>query len=115
MLTFTPATSPLGKPAHRKSPVMARLMAKVALRPSSACWWWQGHVSRTTGYGQASSNGRVTTAHRAFYEQFVGPIPAGMHLDHICRNRQCVKPAHLEPVTQGENNRRSWAARKAAR
>ncbi len=49
--------------------------------------------------------------HRIAYEEFVGPVPNGLHLDHRCRVRLCCNPAHLEPVTQQENNRRSWAAR----
>jgi len=48
----------------------------------------------------------TTTAHRYFYEEFVGPVPEGMQLDHLCRNRGCCNPDHLEPVTGKENRRR---------
>lgn len=55
-------------------------------------------------------DGRLVRAHRFSYERAVGPIPAGLQIDHLCRVRACVNPAHLEPVTCGENVRRSWAA-----
>lgn len=50
-------------------------------------------------------------AHRVVYEALVGPIPDGLQLDHVCRNRACVNPAHLEPVTALENTRRSALAK----
>ena|SRR6185295_12409565 len=76
------------------------------------CWVWKsthaGTKSRrpTFGSGTRSSDSKVY-AHRWSYSQFVGPIPAGMEIDHLCRNGSCVNPDHLEPVTQAENNRRN--------
>ena len=65
------------------------------------------------GYGQAYYDGRKRrVAHRLMYEAVVGEIPHGLVLDHICRNTRCVNPAHLEPITVGENVRRAWATRK---
>jgi hypothetical protein len=79
----------------------ARLFEKVRKTPSG-CWEWQG-VRGTTGYGGFHMGRRTWLAHRAAYVLFVGPIPAMMTIDHLCVNRACVNPAHLEPVSQREN------------
>lgn len=70
------------------------------------CWIWLAAVS-IHGYGQFGlRNGMPTPAHRWSYQHFVGPIPDGLVIDHVCRRRDCVNPDHLEAVTQGENLRR---------
>ncbi len=69
----------------------------------SPCWIYRKRPT-DNGYAQMRMpDGRQPTAHRAFYEHHVGPIPAGLTLDHLCRNRRCVNPQHLEPVTRGAN------------
>lgn len=71
-------------------------------RPSpTACWTWGG--AATLGYGRFWLNGRLTLAHRVSYELHRGDIPPGLVIDHICRNRGCVNPAHLQPLTSGQN------------
>lgn len=69
---------------------------------TTGCWMWQ--KARTgNGYGAAWRNGRQVPAHRAYYEQHRGPIPAGLVIDHLCRTPLCVNPDHLEAVTNREN------------
>lgn len=80
-----------------------RFWAKVD--KSSRCWIWTGARS-STGYGNVWHGGRYRPAHRVAFELLIGPIPDGLHLDHLCRVRACVNPAHLEPVTCKENVRR---------
>jgi hypothetical protein len=74
------------------------------------CWIWQGYFDRN-GYGRVPVARQPVWAHRFFYEHHVGPIPEGLHLDHLCRTPACVNPDHLEPVTPAENCRRAALAR----
>lgn len=70
------------------------------------CWVWTGAL-KPNGYGRFQHGGRTTQAHRWSYELFVGEIPEGAVIDHLCSNRGCCNPAHLEAVTQIVNIRRS--------
>lgn len=96
---------------------------------TSPCWLWQGNLNKA-GYGQAyvpqkfgPTGSKLPRIHRVAYQLLVGPIPKGLVIDHLCRNRSCCNPIHLEPVTLGENTRRGlhgalrpegWSASKAA-
>jgi hypothetical protein len=79
--------------------IEARLLAMV---DKDGCWLWTG--SRMAGgYGRLRVGDRVKAAHRVAYELWIGEIPAGLVLHHVCRNRACVRPGHLEAVTLREN------------
>ena len=86
-------------------PIEDRFFQKVVETPAG-CWEWTGTLTKH-GYGQISFGTRVTRkvflAHRWAYEYIVGLVPGGLVLDHLCRNRKCVNPKHLEPVTNREN------------
>lgn len=99
-------------PACVNPPVEVRFWAKV--RKGAECWEWVGaHTSR--GYGNFWSGSRYVAAHIFAYSLLVGSVPRGLDLDHLCRNRSCVNPEHLEPVTRRENTLRGEtpAARNA--
>ena len=78
---------------------------------ANGCWYWDG--TRRGGYGLkwCPIEKRMIQASRYMYEKHVGPIPTGMHLDHLCKNRICVNPAHLEPVSNQENAQRGKLAK----
>lgn len=82
---------------------LKRFFAKVTTT-DSGCWEWQAFKT-DKGYGIFKLPGSQK-AHRASYQHFVGPIPDGMEIDHLCANRGCVNPEHLEAVTHSENIRR---------
>lgn len=87
------------------TPMAERLLSGVTF-DDNGCWTWQRGKSH--GYGSLRLPGsRHGIAHRLSYEEFIGPIPDGLYLDHLCRNRACINPAHLEPVTNRENILRS--------
>lgn len=87
-----------------------RLRDKIYAR-EGGCWLWQGSIRN--GYGLTWWDGRVMNAHRAVYSIMVGPVPEGLELDHLCEVKNCVCPAHLEPVTHAENVRRAGGMAKA--
>lgn len=81
--------------------IAQRLWAKT-VPTEDGCWNWTGGID-PTGYGRISAGGTMGYTHRVAVELFHGPIPDGMDVDHLCRNRACCNPAHLEVVTRQEN------------
>ncbi len=94
-------------------PAIDRLMERVdtagpvpAERPDlGPCWLWTGPLTKG-GYGTFTVRGVRGNAHRMLYIEMVGPVPRHLDVDHLCRVRRCVNPAHMEPVTRSENLRR---------
>jgi hypothetical protein len=103
-----------GEPTHYLPGHHGRRSPVDYIVDENGCWVWQ-LSQQSTGYGKITLSGpngkRRVAAHRVFFERAKGPIPEGLQLDHLCRNRLCVNPDHLEPVTQMENFRRSIAGR----
>jgi hypothetical protein len=99
---------------HAESVWVARRLANV--RWVGECLIWQG-APNNMGYGKVgvrndpSTTGREEAVHRWFYKRFIGPIPEGLVLDHLCRTPLCVNVMHLEPVTAAENTRRGFVSR----
>ena len=87
------------KTGPKPTPAEPRFWQRILVSPHG-CWLWQGAL--VGGYGAFEH----TSTHRWAYLHFVGQIPIGKELDHLCRNRACANPAHLEPVTRKENLRR---------
>jgi len=81
-----------------------RVFSRLIIEPETGCLLWTGAL--TKGYGVTSQDGKPLYVHRVMYEWFVGPIPDGTEIDHLCRNKHCAAPAHLEAVPHAENIRR---------
>lgn len=103
---FKPGT----KRGHVYRTLDERFHAKIE-KLESGCWRWTAHIG-SHGYGMIHTGPprlRLIVAHQAAYELYRGPVPEGLVLDHLCRNRWCVNPDHLEPVTEQENIMRGQA------
>jgi hypothetical protein len=81
-------------------------IAQYVVESDSGCWVWTGY-KYGNGYSAISWRGKQVLGHRLAYEELVGPIPAGLVIDHLCCVKACINPQHLEPVTSGENTRRA--------
>ena len=91
-----------------KYPVLTledKFLSKVVAHSWTSCWLWTG-ARNSYGYGNIRVNKIHKNAHRVSYELAFGPPPAGLDLDHLCNNKWCVNPLHLEPVTRSENLKR---------
>ena len=87
---------------------MDKILQKV--EKTSTCWNWLGEITNQ-GYGRLQFKNKRIKAHRFFYMLFKGKIPIGLELDHLCQNKKCVNPKHLEAVTHRENIIRAWKIR----
>src|SRR5512139_4245859 len=92
--------------AKDRLPILDRLFAKREVRDD--CWLWRGLLT-DRGYGKIKYKCKTKLVHRLAYELLVHQVDPQLHLDHLCRTRNCFNPAHLEPVTPAENVRRSSA------
>lgn len=88
--------------SYKRGTPLERFDAKVDKNGPGGCWLWTASTT-TTGYAQLRIGDRMKEAHRWYYQQVIGPIPAGMYCDHICRVRHCVNPEHIRLVTNKEN------------
>jgi len=89
---------------------ISSIMLYVDKTKGSPCWIWWG-ASLSNGYGKVTVNYKTLLVHRFVYESLIGPIPEGLQLDHVCENKLCVNPAHLEPVTCKINMERRSASK----
>lgn len=98
----------------RRQDIMDKIAAKVIVDEDTDCWVWQGGTcgkqeetkGRGRGYGRISIDGTTMQVHRVVYTHFHGIIAHKRAIDHLCKNRLCCNPKHLEAVTTKENNRR---------
>lgn len=91
-----------------RRPLEERFFDRVQ-KADDGCWLWTGFINHG-GYGRFSiSHTQGVMAHRWAYEHWVGPIPDGLTIDHLCRVTRCVNPEHLEPVTIQVNEQRAAA------
>lgn len=87
----------------------ARITVELASPELGECWRMSRGWNTGNGYAKVRDRGRCVVAHRAIYRRLVAEIPPGFVLDHLCRNRDCVRPSHLEPISVRENTRRGAA------
>jgi len=86
----------------------SRFWSKV--EKTESCWNWTAYIHKS-GYGRFYLNGKIEHSHRLSYEEKYGKIPQGLQIDHLCRNRKCCNPDHLEAVTHLVNVQRGLAGK----
>lgn len=96
---------------RRRRPLLERLQEQYEVNAETGCWEWTGSLNHG-GYGQFTIDGVRHPAHRAAWMILVGPDGIdGLDIDHLCRNRKCVNPEHLEPTTRSVNLSRGIGGR----
>ena len=93
---------------HRRVDLMVRFWNKVSIQ-KNGCWLWNGCLARPQGYARLNIERKAQYAHIFIYERLWGPIPEGKEIDHLCRNRACVNPFHLEAVIRQVNWLRGYS------
>jgi hypothetical protein len=83
---------------------------RIYVEKSDSCWQWTGAKNHVNGYGKCRFQSKHTLPHRVFYNHYKGKIPKGYQIDHLCENKLCVNPDHLEAVTPRTNTLRSERA-----
>ena len=112
-----PDQAPGRNTVYRVEDLPKRMHSRIRVEEESGCWVWTAALASSTGYGRQGYGGFVWYSHRLAYSLLRGSIPEGLSIDHLCRNRACCNPAHLEIVTHRENCLRgvSFAAVNAAK
>lgn len=96
----------MGRNLHpRGTPLKQRIRDRISIDNETGCWLWTGPL-QPNGYAMMGIGRARRYVHRLAYSEWVGPIPAGLDMDHLCRVRKCCNPEHLQPVSRAENIRR---------
>jgi hypothetical protein len=83
------------------------------VKKTDSCWLWTG-ATTSSGYGNFKVDSGWDTAHRYSWRTLIAPIPGELTIDHLCANKLCVNPWHMQVVTRSENSRRANRARRLA-
>lgn len=100
---------------HKRDAFLETFLRRIRFDPTTRCLIWTGATSGRSNYGTIHQKHKHRYAHRHAYEITYGDIPPGLEVDHVCSNRLCVNPEHLEAVSHADNLRRGFARRRLNR